>query len=204
MWVLITGPVGTAKTALAKILVEDGFINLDEGSVISQNKIDIYQLELNYLTTRLKKMSAVKDKRDRNHVVTVRSIWDTAVFAVANEKAFKMTLDECNSLLSIVESAHGIAEKPDIVVYATTTKLNAFDRVAMKHEPVEENYFDCINEEYENFASKITVPLVRIDASMPYDKMRDSLRFYMASVMSTKSAEQTIWKKDFLNELWLE
>jgi len=202
MWVLLTGSIGTAKTALADILAKDGFFFPKVEDPKSWN--DSFDREFSYLAQRTAEMESVKSIRDRGKIVTIRSIWDTIVFARAAVKSFDMSEERCEMLTNMVRSLHGIAEKPDMVVYAYAPKISAIDRATMKGNlSVDDMFMDSLLEEYDDFVKNIEAPMIDVDVTMPYEAMREMLTFNMASIGSTRIPEETIWKKDFVNEFWM-
>jgi deoxyadenosine/deoxycytidine kinase len=206
MWVVITGPVGTAKTKLAEVLLEDDFIFLDAELEKREQLNGYIENEFDKMIQRYKLQERIAKEKEKKDFVTVRSHWDSAIFALAHYKAHIIEERDCRLIVEMVEALGEITCEPDIIVMANfPQKITAMDRLKMKHgDIVTDEFLDAIRNEYEIFYERVGKPKLEIDSSQTMDKVINDFKFYMASVKTTMVSESTIWKKDFLNGIWLE
>lgn len=194
MWVVLSGSIGTAKEELAKNLESQNFDYLS----FDYNECET---EYDFIANRYILSSEIDPK---NNFVTVRSVHDSLVFALAKLKCNLINDSDYKKIVETVENFTNL-KTPDVFILAKTeNRMDSMNRLAMKYdEIVNDTFLKTLDEEYEKYYEMIGVPKFEINTSKPLNLVLEDFNFYMSSIKTTKLNEETIWRKDFLNEIWM-
>lgn len=194
MWVVLSGSIGTAKEELAKNLESQNFDYLS----FDYNECET---EYDFIANRYILSSEIDPK---NNFVTIRSVHDSLVFALAKLKCNLINDSDYKKIVETVENFTNL-KTPDVFILAKTeNRMDSMNRLSMKYdEIVNDTFLKTLDEEYEKYYEMIGVPKFVVNTSKPLNLVLEDFNFYMSSIKTTKLNEETIWRKDFLNEIWM-
>jgi deoxyadenosine/deoxycytidine kinase len=196
MWIQIIGPTGSGKNFVFDALKKDGF-ELLTFDVKSENP---FERQVEYLMNRFRLHINASQVKDRKDVVTIRGFHDTHL--IINQILTELTTlndREYRILSMIYENMFGLySPPPDVVVFMQTPKISALNRQKLNNIEVSEEFFNREVDLYSEFATRIGVPVIELDASQKADILLKNLDFGISSIKAANLGSQNIWKREFL------
>lgn len=197
MWVAIVGASGTGKHEIKDLLVREDYEFMP---IAPPSSDDLFQRQFQYLTQRIAvhlKAQEVMNKRD---VVTIGSAYDCLDVHFRSLVHRGLLTAEQIVLSEYVEkNLVPLLKPPHSVIWTYAEPHTAFSRMELRGgltvPPAE--YNDQLTR-YEEFATKIKVPLVEVDFSQPMSKILKDFEFNLASLRTTAVTAQTLWEREFL------
>lgn len=198
MWVLVTGAPGTAKGYACDLLQKEGFLYLQEPPTVEESGFDC---ELGHIFRRLKVQLQAQQTQSRKDIVTVRSFWDCELYLKTALYTDQLTELQFTQLSGHVKSLAELLTPPAAVIFMRADKMVSYDRVLLKSGVTpHDDEFNKLRELYEDFAARIKIPLVDIDASDRPEDIKESLIFNLSSLRLTRAADSGLWKREMFFE----
>lgn len=197
MWLQISGPDATGKTLVAELLAYDGFQIIRHEPVVETHS---FRRELEFLTRRLAAQLEAQKRMARENVVTIRSVWESAlVFAPLAECRTEIQPWENEFIQKTFRTLEPQLEAPTAVIFVKSDKkMISMDRMLLKGERPDEERLRAQTKFYEDFAEQISVPVIELDASDKPERMKELLEFGVASLRASRLSANNFWRRDFL------
>ena len=195
MWVVVSGPMATSKQKIIEYLETDGF---EELKLRDTKTYPIsFHTETAFCMSYLESFMKARDNSEKK-LVSSRCIWDAVeVFGRVALKRSEISEGEFKALEAILGMTVGHDTVPSAVIYMKPDmKMTSFNRMLMKGEKVDEEYFNDVCIAYDEYMEKIAVPVIEIPHTDIIDHILDNVKFGMAGIKSSGSAENSIWKRE--------
>lgn len=197
MWILIIGPSGSGKNMISEFLVKSGFEYIK--STVTEDSDDFTNL-LKTSQENLRLQIKAASLMDRKDVVTIKSFWDSHDIEIPIFRQMQRIDDRQLGHFSIIrDSLYDVyaLRPPSAVIYVRTNKMSAMNRMALRSVVCDQSRLDLEIKMYEDFISKIAVPLVELDGTRKPEDLKKELDFGVASLKSASLVNASVWQKHF-------
>ena len=195
MWIAIIGACGTGKHSVLKMLEKDGYKYIE--AVKPKLETPGFDLEFAYACERLRVQIEAQKIMNKKDVVTIHTFWETwDVFTPIAESKFQIDRVEMDRLKLMSETFKEILEPPHAIIYTQSEKMNAFNRMQLRQQTVNQLDFNQQIELYQKFVEKVRVPVVDVDGNRTFDDMRKDLEFGVASLKASTVGSQSFWDRE--------
>lgn len=196
MWICVMGAEGSGKNVIADILTKRNFQRIEHKLADGQEG-ELFQ-EFNYMTKRLSEQLAAQAVMQKQDVFTFRSIWDSYNVMLPTAKdSFKIGMHEelfMDILHNNISSSEHL-QPPHCVVFTKMSQQDIRDRMMLKgKQPSDDEIVNQIKY-YEQFMSRIRVPVLEIDMNNKPEDVRNELNFSIDSMKATAQSAQSIWRR---------
>lgn len=195
MWICLIG-APTCKQAIARDLAAKEKYKHEQISFPRFIERHPDSANLNLLDQYFRQNVDCQSRMMNENIVTISSFWSQhLVYAKSlletsriDQKAFEISEYFYNRLAKQLEP-------PSIFLYTAADHITVRDRMNLKREEEGEEWVDAVRRNYDELAKLIRVPVVEIDAGRTYSKIWDSVEFDVAQMKTTRSADQTLWRR---------
>lgn len=193
MWAIISGVDGSGKKVISEWFVRENF--QDKTKPLKNSKDGFFKELLN-ASSYLSLATECADLMHNSDIFSVRSFWENGEIYLPLAKKFEeITTQEYETGIECYESMKGFVAAPTCFVYCKIDLKNASDRAMLKGQPLDQNRLKYQMKLYEDFFSKITIPVLEIDMTKQIDLALKDLDYSVMSVKSSSLDAQTIWRK---------
>jgi hypothetical protein len=195
---MITGPDGSAKNEVAKILEDDDFRIIKATPVQGDNDFEIQHHQM--LSWYDLHMTEIQPNMKEQSLVQVRSFWDThLVFTRALAMLDRISVKEQVMLDEMFSTLAPTLVPPNIVFNCVASNIDAESRLRLRGtQHIDEDLEAIRRRFYEEYVKRIRVPVVDIEIVQDWAKVTDQVRFGMASMDTTRLSTSTVWNRRML------
>lgn len=205
MWIAIIGAPGTGKNFVAEYLQRQSFelIKRPTIDVSSAVKGGDFRSHIRISMDKLRDQLKAGSMRDRSNVITIGTYWDAHLIYSEILRNYEIVSKDEKEILDEIFSAYrdpGILAVPHAIVYTTADKMAAMNRIKLRGMEFNPDLFIEQSRRFKEFAERIRVPVVEVDAVASPEVVYQSLDFGINSLKASALHNGSVWGKDFFYE----
>jgi len=200
IWIALIGGPGTAKHAVKDAMVAaDGFVPMEPQNTVPLHP-DGMSLQVQMMVSRWRMQREIQKRTADEDLVTVRTLWDThAVYSGLMLRHNEITDREFCQLRNIDAALTETVEPPTVIIHLKATRISQAQRLGLRQRTqLSDEYLTDLARLYNDFADRIRIPVVEIDAGRPFEEVLTDVR---GEIMAVRASRQTggptIWQKSF-------
>ena len=195
MWICLIG-APTCKQRLAMDIRDRGDFKFIEVNLPPLINTHPESAQINLLDQYFRITLDCQKRMNSENIVTIGSFWSQhLVYGNAllksndiDQKQFEISEYFYNRLAPLLEP-------PSFFIHCNASHMDVMDRVSLKNEEEREGWVELIRDGYKAHAELIRVPVVDVDAGTSYDKIWNGVEFDLAQMKTTRSTDQTLWRR---------
>ena len=208
MWLSVIGPVGVGKKKIIEMIsVQKGYFPIYEDTGKYFNEFNIkseefaFRHQLEFLKNKYRSQRDIKNLRETKDIVSSRVIWEVVVFSEVLFEIGILKKYEFDFIRELTEELDGALNTPDGVIYVRSDIRSTHNRKLLDDNIcffTNNEYIKLLNEKYEEFSRRISVPVIEVDVTKNFDNLWNDVSYGIDSLITTGVGNDSVWGSSFL------